>query len=166
MGMAFWMASKSKDPATQCGATIIGLKNDPLGWGYNGPPRSIRDEDIDWGRPAKYPYMRHAERNALDHSCGDLLGASLYVTSPPCDDCMNDIVDAGIKRVVYFPRYNVQDSTSMINNDSTWEIVLDMARKGNVKLEEFSSDLGDLNWMCDRLIWMRDRGIFELEKKV
>ena len=32
LGMAFWAASKSKDPNTQCGAFIIGKDNSPIGW--------------------------------------------------------------------------------------------------------------------------------------
>ena len=54
MALAWIVAGFSKDPNTQCGAIIIDSKNNPLGWGYNGPPRLIDDNSFSWGRPEKY----------------------------------------------------------------------------------------------------------------
>ena len=55
MGQAFWIAAKSKDPSTQCGAIIVSRDNSPLGTGYNGPPKKINDTSVSWDRPEKYP---------------------------------------------------------------------------------------------------------------
>ena len=93
--MALWAASFSKDPDTQVGAFIIDSSNRPLGWGYNGPPSSIKDEDINWERPHKYDYVEHAEENAIDFSrlgFQTLDGSTLYVTARPCKKCMLKIV--------------------------------------------------------------------------
>jgi dCMP deaminase len=157
MGEAFWIASKSKDPRTQVGAVLVGANNDPISTGYNGPPRIINDNDIDWDRPAKYPYIVHAEDNAIKRAKRkiDLRGATLYVTAPPCKACMLDIVDAEIARVVYFrPK---TDSGSLLANDEEWATTQDIARRGMVRLDQFQ---GNLNWMRDRIAWMESIGVF------
>lgn len=157
MGMAFFAAGRSKDPSTRIGAYIVGKDNKPLGPGYNGPPSAFNDEEINWERPHKYPYIKHAEANAIDHSDRQKLeGATLYVTGMPCLACMLDIVDAKIGRVVYFQPKNV-DPGSMLARQNDIEQAKEMARKGNVKLEQFS---GDLQWVCDHVAWMRSIGAF------
>ena len=47
-------------------------------------------------------YATHAEENALNY-CDeeDLIGATLYLTTNPCDDCQELIREAGIARVVW-----------------------------------------------------------------
>jgi dCMP deaminase len=145
MGLAWMWASMSKDPSTQVGCVIISADNRPLGSGYNGPPRLFRDEEINWVRPDKYPYIRHAERNALDFCSEKPRGATLYVTAPPCKDCILDIAEAGISRVI-FQRIPNYDLSSMISREEDWEITKDIAKKGIVGLVEYT---GNLNWMRD-----------------
>jgi len=155
MGMAMLYASKSKDPSTQCGAVIISAENKPLGWGYNGPPRLIDDNEMDWTREKKYPLIKHAEENAIIHSCGCFEGATLYVTGKPCPNCTLDMVAAEIPKVVYYP-YISKNKSSMLNNNKLWEETLDIAKRGNLELVEFS---GDLSWIDTRCNWMRDNNI-------
>ena len=157
MGLCFWYASFSKDPRTQNGAMIITSENIPLGMGYNGPPKEIIDTDIDWDRPQKYPFINHAERNAINHSCGATEGSIIYVTAIPCSDCMLDIVAAGIKKVVYFKGRH-HDSGSMCASPQGFTTTQEIAKAGGVTLQEFK---GNLNWMRDRLEWMVFNGIFE-----
>ncbi len=168
MGEAFLIASKSKDPNTQVGAVLISAKNKPISTGYNGPPSTMKDEEVNWARPdknsadplekaGKYPYMIHAEDNAIKHAKGKKLrGATVYVTAAPCGSCMLDIADAGIARVVFY-RPEV-DSGSMLADDSKWIVAQDIARRAGVTLEEYC---GDLNWIRDRVAWMESVGIFK-----
>jgi dCMP deaminase len=156
MGLAFWHASFSKDPSTQVGCVIIGADNTPLGSGYNGPPREIQDNQINWDRPHKYDFIKHAEFNAMRHSHGDLRDATLYVTAKPCKGCMLDIVDRGIKRVIYFP-YKGTDSASSLHDKTIEDKGDEIARLGRVQLIPFS---GNLNWMRDRIEVMKEQGIF------
>lgn len=157
MGLAFWHASFSKDPNTQMGAVIISPNNIPLGSGYNGPPKEIKDDAISWGRPDKYDFMIHAEENAIEYSFGSLEGASLYVTGKPCKKCMLMIVRSGIKHVIYFP-HKTKDSSSMFNGSEVSERTDEIARLGGVTLREFK---GNLNWMRDRIQVMKKLGIFK-----
>ena len=120
MGAAFFEASFSKDPNTQMGAVIVTIGNKPLGRGYNGPPSQYSDFDLDWSRPAKYPHIIHAEKNAIRHSDPDkLIGSTIYVTGKPCGPCMLAIVESGISRVVYFK--GKHDSGSMMNDKKIFD---------------------------------------------
>lgn len=154
LGLAYWMSFKSKDPSTQCGAVVIDENNIPLGWGYNGPPKNVNDYVMDWSRPNKYPLIIHAEVNAINHCCGDTSGSILYVTAKPCSKCMLSIVDADVSKVVYYP-LKPKDNSSMLGNETEWELTQDIAARGGVILVECS----DLDWMSERFGWMASEGI-------
>jgi dCMP deaminase len=160
MGLAFWAASFSKDPSTQVGAFIVSADGHPLGWGYNGPPKQVDDDEMDWGRPAKYHMIVHAEANAIDHTLdrSKLEGATIYVTAHPCEQCMLKIANAKIEKVVYFPFAQKKvDKGSSLNDDSKTKAE-EVAENCDIELEEFD---GDLNWMRDRIKFMKDLGIFD-----
>ena len=158
MGMAFWIASKSKDPNTQVGAIIISNKNSVLGSGYNGPPRQIDDNAINWDRSYKYDFICHAEENAIDYAFGSLSDATIYVTAQPCVKCMLRIVKSGIKSVVYYPMNKKTDNGSMLAVEEMQKKTEEIATLGGVFLSEFD---GNLNWMRDRMKWMESIGIFD-----
>jgi dCMP deaminase len=156
MGKAFWVLAASKDPSTQVGAVIVGANNRPISDGYNGPPEEFNDNELDWDRPAKYPYIMHAEINAIRHAEGrKMAGATMYITAAPCTACMLDIVAAKIKRVVYFPFQGGKGS--MLADPKAWETTLDMAKRANIVLEEYK---GNLNWMRDHMERLRQLGVF------
>jgi len=157
MGLAMWMASFSKDPNTQVGAFIVSGDNYPLGWGYNGTPRSIDDDDVDWSRPLKYDFIVHAEDNAIQNAVESVYGSILYVTARPCKKCMLRIVSAGIKEVIYFPFNSVDEKSTLHIKTSESDIVDEIAELGSVELTKFE---GNLNWMRDRIGFMSDLGIF------
>lgn len=142
MGVAYTIAGFSKDPSTQIGALVIDEDNEPRGWGYNGPPADIADDDFSWERPEKYDYVRHAEENAIDHSHGKLKGCTLYCTAFPCKRCMLYIVKKKIKRVVYLER--PYDAASMQSNNADFLRSMEIARKAKVQVEVFQ---GDINWL-------------------
>ena len=165
MGMAWMWAGFSKDPNTQMGAQIIDQYNQPLGSGYNGPPRSIDDKSFSWRRPpkddpdgfSKYDVVIHAEINAIRHSCGnDLTNATLYLTGYPCKDCMKDIAKEEIGRIVYFDHKS--DSGSMLRKTQR-EKSEQIARLAGIRLEKFN---GNLNWVPDWVSNLRDSGIFQM----
>jgi len=107
MGLALLSANRSKDPNTKIGACIVNNNNIIISLGYNGTPRGWSDNDFPWGREGdfldtKYPYVIHAELNAIMNSGGrDLRGATIYATLFPCNECAKAISQAGIKTVVY-----------------------------------------------------------------
>ncbi len=106
MGVAVLSAMRSKDPATQVGACIVNQKKRIVGIGYNGFPIGLDDDVYPWGKDGdflntKYPYVVHAEPNAILNSTVSLDGATLYVTLFPCHECAKLIIQSGIKEIVY-----------------------------------------------------------------
>ena len=106
MGLALLSGKRSKDPNTQVGACIVTPQNRIASVGYNGFPMGCSDDEFPWEREGeeiktKYPYVVHAELNAILNSKADLNGCSIYVSLFPCNECAKAIIQSGIKKVVY-----------------------------------------------------------------
>ncbi len=157
MGLAWMMAGFSKDPSTQMGSIIVDADNTPLGWGYNGPPSDIPDDSFSWERPEKYAFIKHAEDNAIDHSHGVLVNATLYVTGLPCKACILDIVSKKIKHVIYMERTYDKHSMQSVSEDI--KVVHDIAEKAGVTLQAFEGNIG---WVFDWVLHLKALGIFDL----
>ena len=106
MGIAILSSMRSKDPNTQVGACIVGSDNKILSLGYNGMPLGCSDDLLPWNNngsllDTKYPFVCHAELNAILNSSRNLEKAVLYATLFPCNECAKAIIQSGICRVVY-----------------------------------------------------------------
>ena len=105
MGVAMLAGRRSKDPNTQVGACIVSQDNIIISTGYNGLPNGCSDDEYPWereGEETKYPYVVHAELNAILNANGrDLRGSRLYVALFPCNECAKAIIQAGVKEVLY-----------------------------------------------------------------
>jgi dCMP deaminase len=107
MGVALLSACRSKDPNTQVGACIVNDKNKIVGAGYNGLPTGCDDDEFPWEKQGdflqtKYPYICHAELNAILNNIGmDLHGCKIYTALFPCNECAKAIIQSGIAEVVY-----------------------------------------------------------------
>lgn len=139
MGVALLSAMRSKDPSTQVGACIVNANNRIVSVGYNGFPRGCSDEDFPWERSAdnqndtKYPFVCHAELNAILNSNGiGVKGARIYVALFPCNECAKAIIQAGITEVIYISdKYAETDANKASRR---------MLESAGVKLTRFSSD--------------------------
>jgi dCMP deaminase len=101
--LAHEVASWSKDQV-KVGAVLADSNRNPRGFGYNGMPRGLDDEQPDrLTKPKKNWYFEHAERNVLyacarnGIRCDD---CTMYVTHFPCCDCTRAIIQSGIRSVV------------------------------------------------------------------
>lgn len=138
MGVALLSAMRSKDPNTQVGACIVNDDNRIVSVGYNGFPRGCSDEDFPWERSAdnqndtKYPFVCHAELNAILNSNGiGVKGSRIYVALFPCNECAKAIIQAGIKEIVYISdKYRDTDANLASKR---------MLAAAGVKLTEFKS---------------------------
>lgn len=111
MLMADLIAQRSKDPSTQTGAVVVDENNVVLGLGYNGFPRNTDDDAFPWDREGgyekeeflktKYPYVVHAEVNAIFNANKSVKGGKMYCHLFPCNECAKAIVQNGIKELVY-----------------------------------------------------------------
>ena len=86
MGLAAVASFRSKDPSTQNGVCIVDPESyTPLALGYNGFPRGCSDDEFPWARKAdkifdcKYPYVEHAERNAIYNDLTQLIRNDINV---------------------------------------------------------------------------------------
>ncbi len=117
MGIALLSAQRSKDPNTQVGACIVNEDKKIVATGYNGFPTGCSDDNLPWAREGeflqtKYPYVCHAELNAILNATVSLKNSTIYVALFPCNECAKAIIQAGIKEVVYLSdKYENTDST-------------------------------------------------------
>lgn len=105
MGIAMLAAMRSKDPNTQVGACIVNKDNIIVSTGYNGMPKGCSDDEYPWertGDATKYPFVVHAELNAILNAAGrDVRGSRIYVSLFPCNECAKAIIQSGIKEILY-----------------------------------------------------------------
>ncbi len=139
MGIALLSAKRSKDPSTQVGACIVNQFNKIVGIGYNGFPIGCDDDALPWGKTSenlnetKYPYVVHAEANAILNSTKDLHGSRIFVALFPCNECTKLIIQSGVKEIIYLSdKYKDTDSVKASKK------MLDMAKVTYRQL-----DLGD-----------------------
>ncbi len=136
MAVALLSAQRSKDPNTQVGACIVNQENKIVGVGYNGFPIGCSDEELPWGREGdplntKYPYVCHAELNAILNSIpGSLKGCVIYTVLFPCNECAKVIIQSGIHKVIYLlDKYAGTDSVKAA------KIMFDQAKVLYTKIE-------------------------------
>ena len=116
MGVALLSSKRSKDPNTKVGACIVNSEHRIVGIGYNGFPVGCSDDEFPWGRDGdfldtKYPYVVHAEPNAILNANSKTQGCTLYVSLFPCNECAKLIIQSGIKEIVYMDdKYNGTES--------------------------------------------------------
>lgn len=147
MNMAHEIARLSRDENTQIGCVIVAKDGTPVSWGYNGTlsgvddkkiPHSRKEEIVQYTRieknsvpvvchviTNKYPWMRHAERNAIKFASPDKLkGATLYVNAFPCEACALEIADSGITRIVVVSSKNNDKNSTVNANRALSEAIL------------------------------------------
>lgn len=118
MGVAILSSKRSKDPSTQVGACIVNKQKRIVGIGYNGLPTGISDDEFPWDKDGeyldtKYPYVVHAEPNAILNATTTLNDCILYVTLFPCNECAKLVIQAGIKEVVYMSDKHALDASTI-----------------------------------------------------
>ena len=142
-----WPPDGARTPIPRWGACIVSPDNIIISTGYNGLPNGCSDDEYPWereGEETKYPYVVHAELNAILNANGrDLRGSRLYVALFPCNECAKAIIQAGVKEVLYLSdKYastaatraskRMLDSAGVTYRQlhpSTKEIVLDLAEE-------------------------------------
>lgn len=116
MGLAILSSCRSKDPNTQVGACIAGPDNRVVSLGYNGFPRGCTPYTFPWNREGeplktKYPFVVHAECNAIYNAVTIPKGSTIYCTMHPCNLCAQAIVQNRIQKVIYLDNpYAEEDS--------------------------------------------------------
>ena len=111
MGLAYYTSIRSHDSQTKVGCVIVNEDNNVVSMGYNGFPKGVDDAELPTIRPEKYPFMVHAEENAVSNiitkSCNNL---KVYLTHFPCHRCAKLLWQNGVKKW-YIESGNLVNST-------------------------------------------------------
>jgi dCMP deaminase len=95
-------ASLSKDSQTKHGLLLV-LDNNIVATGYNGFPAGADDANLPTTRPEKYPYIVHAEINAICNAARrgvSIEGATAYCTGECCLECFKALLQCGVRNFV------------------------------------------------------------------
>lgn len=135
MGMAAFVATKSKDPAIKVGCVVVGPHHDVRATGYNGFARRVLDLPERYAdRDTKLKMVVHAEANAVAAAAragAAMYGCVAFLTMPPCPQCAALLVQAGVVKIVSPP----------IDEDSRWaelnRLAANMCREAGVRVEYY-----------------------------
>ncbi|NLV47490.1 MAG: cytidine deaminase, partial [Clostridiaceae bacterium] len=124
------------------GACIVNKQHKIVSVGYNGMPIGCSDDVFPWDREGdmletKYPYVCHAELNAILNNVGfNLADCSIYVPLFPCNECAKAIIQSGIREVVYLSdKYAHTDSVRASKN---------MMEHAGVRFRQLVTDIEEL----------------------
>ena len=122
----------SKDPSTKVGCVIVDNLNRPVGWGTNGFARTSSDsKKLFTTREEKYKRVLHAEENAIYNATSSVVGATAFLTHPPCLHCCHALAQNHIKGVVaikptgaFADRWNLEETEhELIDLGISFELV-------------------------------------------
>ena len=112
LSAALW-SKRSHDLQTQCGAVLVKDQR-IISTGYNGFISGIDDSVLPRKRPDKYPFMIHAEANAVYNAAKNgvsTVNSECYVTAVPCLSCVQMLHQCGITKVIFsdisFPKMEI-----------------------------------------------------------
>lgn len=100
MAMAHLASVRSHDEQTQVGCVIVDDKHHIISIGYNGFPSGTKDENLPRVRPGKYPYMLHAEQNAISNMVIKQDNLKAYVTAYPCSTCAKLLWQNNVRELI------------------------------------------------------------------
>lgn len=133
LNIAFDVSTRSDDPNIRHGAIIVSEQNHIIGTGYNGTIRGSDPEKIPYNdRDKKRPYMIHAEENAILNCMINPLTldySKIYVTGLPCVNCLQRIINFGIKEIIYADRIG-----SITENEETKKMRENILSMSDIKI--------------------------------
>lgn len=133
LSAATLFASWSKDPSTQVGCVIVDDDHNQLSGGFNGFPRGIADNHRLNDRETKLNIVVHAEANAVAAASRNghaLKGSTVYITLPPCAQCASLLIQAGVRRVVFYT------GKKPSKWESDWILAQELLAEAKIEFEE------------------------------
>jgi dCMP deaminase len=110
MKLAVGASRQSPDQSTQNSAVLCGrgthyLHPHPIlsTWAVNEFVRGVAYTDERWGRPQKYEWIEHAERNSILAAARQGIrtdGLTMVCPWAACSDCARAIIQSGVSRLV------------------------------------------------------------------
>jgi len=134
---AYLISTRSLDAQTQCGCVIVEPNHTIIATGYNSFIGGIDDSVLPNLRPYKYPFMIHAEHNAIlscaqnGNSC---FGCTAYITGKPCVSCLQYMHQSGISKIYYYKNHNIA-MVADENEQARFEIIKKLSGIELIELE-------------------------------
>jgi len=145
LAQAFVTSLRSPDAQTKCGCVLVDTPTKIiLGQGYNGFPRGISDSELPTTRPKKYPWMIHAEVNAILNCSRRPENSTAYITTSPCFNCLLMMWQAGVKEVVYATNGS---RPKMIDNDEYRKLTEKFIKMSEIKVHGVEANLDHLSFL-------------------
>lgn len=129
MYVAVLQAKHSPDPDTKVGACIVS-KSETVFFGINSIGGMLPSSELYKNKELKKLCITHAEINAIkafysyneDNPFTEVDIGDMYITHPPCSECLEAIKLFGIKRIVVL---RAQEQTKQ--GQIKWDAILDNA---------------------------------------
>ena len=89
-------------------------------------PQKLTSENINNFELEKYDYVIHAEMNALANACYngcEVKDSDIYLTLSPCNHCILQLIQFGVKRVFYLTEYKDFKLTKKIAENSDIKLI-------------------------------------------
>lgn len=140
MDMAILLAERSTCTRAKVGA-VLTRDFRIISTGYVGAPSGLDhclDVGCEIGPLGGCVRTIHAEANTLAYAAREGISTkdtTLFVTLSPCVDCSKLLINAGVKKVIYFRRYRKVDGIKLL-------------KKSGVEVLEFSPVVGSLCNIC------------------
>ena len=145
LAQAFITSLRSPDAQTKCGCLLVDRDNKIiLGQGYNGFPRGLDDKELPRTRPDKYPWMIHAEVNAILNCCQRPKNSIAYITTAPCFNCLLLMWQAGVKEIIYAKN---GPKPNMIDNAEYRKLTTKFIEMSEIKIEGVTANLDHLSFL-------------------
>jgi dCMP deaminase len=143
LGLAKVVSQRSHDTQTQHGCVITDSNNRILGVGYNGFPRGLYDAALPNTRPDKYPWMIHAERNALSNCVVRPDNGIAYVTGQCCNDCIMALWQEGVSTV-----FMTKDHGTHLFDKNAQDRFQQFVNMSGINIRYIQPDLSWLKQLC------------------
>jgi dCMP deaminase len=136
LGLAKVVSQRSHDSQTQHGCIITDRNHRILGVGYNGFAKGLDDDLLPKERPDKYPWMIHAERNALSNCIIRPDNGIAYITGQCCNDCIMALWQEGVTEIIMMNSHG----THLFDNKAK-QIFDTFTRMSKIKIQYVNCDL-------------------------
>tara|TARA_R110002051_G_scaffold284855_1_gene347025 strand:- start:6 stop:497 length:492 start_codon:yes stop_codon:yes gene_type:complete len=143
MGFAYLAATRSHDAETQVGCVLVSDKK-IISIGYNGFCSGVNDDELPVKRPHKYPYVVHAEENAISNMVIRPSAAIAYITHMPCYRCAKLLWQNNIRK------WYVSDGRHVHSHASDDTIIYEHLSANGLEIETLSPNLSYLKNICNK----------------
>ncbi len=145
IGLAYYASTRSHDSETQVGCVIVS-QNRVISMGYNGFCEGVDESQLPTTRPNKYPFMVHAEENAISNMLINPPSVkNAYITHMPCNRCAKLLWQNGITNWT-IPEYCMAHSYSKDD-----EIVYNHLVNNGLRIKHIKPDFSHFRDKCDLL---------------